>query len=208
MVRVDFISDVTCPWCAIGLRTLQQAIANVADRLPVTLHLQPFELNPGLPPDGEPIADYARRKYGVDGAQLEARQTLIRQRAAVAGLTFPPRTHVYNTFDAHRLLHWAGQQGRGLELKHALLRAYHERGRNPASPEVLVDAACEAGLDPLAAGDVLARGAFADEVRATVRRWQRLGIEGVPATVIDGRHLIQGAQPVGVYEEALRRAAA
>ncbi len=206
-MRIDFVSDITCPWCALGLHALEQAIARVAGSVPVTLHLQPFELNPGLPPEGEPIADYAARKYGVGVQKLAQRQTLIRERAAAAGLNFPVRTHVYNTFDAHRLLHWAATQGRQLELKRALLRAYHERGENPASPEVLLAAAAEAGLDRWAAGDVLGRGAFADEVRMTVRRWQRLGIDGVPATVIDGQQLIQGAQPVEVYEQALRRGA-
>lgn len=138
------------------------------------------------------------------------RQALIRRRAAEVGLEFPARTHVYNTFDAHRLLYWAssqGPQGRQLELKHALLRAYHERGENPAAPEVLLAAAAEAGLDRWAAGDVLGRGTHADDVRVTVRRWQRLGLDGVPAVVIDGQHLIAGAQPVEVYEQALRRAA-
>ena len=207
-MRIDFVSDITCPWCAIGLRALEQAIARVAGTVPVDLHLQPFELNPGMPNEGEPIAAYAARKSGASAEQLAERQALIRRRAAEVGLDFPARTHVYNTFDAHRLLHWAGTQGRQLELKRALLRAYHERGENPGSPEVLLAAAAEAGLDRLAAGDVLGRGAHADEVRVTVRRWQRLGIDGVPAVVIDGQHLIAGAQPVEVYEQALRRAAA
>lgn len=206
-MRIDFISDITCPWCAIGLRALEQAIERIADTVPVELHLQPFELNPGLPAEGEPIADYAARKYGVGAAQLAERQALIRSRAAELGLNFRLRTHVYNTFDAHRLLHWAASQGRQLELKRALLRAYHERGENPASPEVLLAAAAEAGLDRLAAGDVLGRDSHAGEVRATVRRWQRLGIDGVPATVIDGQHLIAGAQPIEVYLQALRRVA-
>ena len=139
--------------------------------------------------------------------ELAERQALIRGAPRPIGLDFRLRTHVYNTFDAHRLLHWAGSQGRQLELKRALLRAYHERGENPASPEVLLRAAAEAGLDRLAAGDVLGSGAHADAVRLTVRRWQRLGIDGVPALVIDGQQLIQGAQPVEVYEQALRRAA-
>ena len=203
-MRIDFVSDITCPWCAIGLRALEQAIDRVGGSVAVELHLQPFELNPGLPLQGETLADYAARKYGVGADELAARQALIRRRAAAAGLSFAPRTHVYNTFDAHRLLHWAGLQGRQLALKRALLRAYHERGENPASPEVLLAAAGETGLDRRAAGEVLGRGEYADEVRTTVRRWQRLGIDGVPATVIDGRELIQGAQPVDVYEQALR----
>lgn len=205
-MRIDFISDITCPWCAIALRTLEQAIERVG--LPVALHLQPFELNPGLPPQGEPIAAYAARKYGASADELADRQALIRQRAAAVGLNFRERTHVYNTFDAHRLVHWADLQGRQLELKRALLRAYHERGENPSSPEVLLAAASEVGLDRLAGGDVLGRGEYDSEVRTTVRRWQRLGIDGVPAAVIDGRELIPGAQPVEVCEQLLRRAAA
>jgi predicted DsbA family dithiol-disulfide isomerase len=206
-MRIDFVSDITCPWCAIGLQALLQAIERIAASVSIELHLQPVELNPGLPLEGEPIADYAARKYGASAEQLIERQTLIRQRAASVGLHFRQRTHVYNTFDAHRLLQWAGLQGRQLELKRALLRAYHERGENPASPSVLLAAASEAGLDRWAASNVLGRGEYADEVRATVRRWQRLGIDGVPATVVDGRELIQGAQPVEVYEQASRRAA-
>jgi predicted DsbA family dithiol-disulfide isomerase len=202
-MRIDFISDITCPWCAIGLRALEQAIARVAGSVPLTLHLQPCELNPGLSPEGEAIADYAARKHGAGAEELAARQALIRARAAAVGLDFPARTHVYNTFDAHRLLHWAGTQERQLELKRALLRAYHERGQNTAAPEVLLDAASEAGLDRWAASDVLGRGTHAGEVRATMRRWQRLGIDGVPATIIDAQHLIAGAQPVEVYERAL-----
>ena len=207
-MRIDFVSDITCPWCAIGLHTLLQAIEHVGTTVTIELHFQPFELNPGLPHEGEPIADYAARKYGASAVQLAERQTLIRQRAAALGLHFLPRTHVYNTFDAHRLLHWAAAQGRQLELKRALLRAYHERGQNPAAPEVLLAAAGEAGLDRWAAGDMLGRGLLADEVRSIVRRWQRMGVDAVPATVIDGQQLMQGAQSVEDYEHALRRFAA
>ena len=205
-MRIDFVSDITCPWCAIGLRALEVAIARVTDVAPVSLHLQPYELNPDLPLAGEAMVDYAARKYGVSADQLAERQALIRQRAAAVGLDFVERKRVYNTFDAHRLLHWAGLQGRQLALKRSLLSAYHQRGENPALPETLLAAAVEAGLDRWAAGDVLGRGAHAEEVRVTVRHWQRLGIDGVPATVIDGRLLLQGAQPAEVYEQALRRA--
>ena len=202
-MRIDFISDISCPWCAIALHTLEQAIERVG--LPIALHLQPFELNPGLPPLGEPLAAYAARRYGASAEQLAERQALIRQRAAAVGLNLRERTHVYNTFDAHRLLHWAVSHGRQLPLKRALLRAYHQRGQNLAAAEVLLDAAGEAGLDRWAASTVLGRGVFGDEVRATVRRWQRLGLDGVPAVVIAGKHLIAGAQPVEVYEQTLRR---
>ena len=207
-LRIDFVSDVTCPWCAIGLAGLEQALARLGDDVPIELRFEPFELNPGLPREGVAIADYARHKYGADAHELAQRQALIRARGADVGLALAERSHVYNTFDAHRLLHWAGREGRQRELKSALLAAYHERRENPALPEVLVAAAAAAGLDPQRAGDVIDRGEYADDVRAAVHRWQQMGIDGVPAMVIDRRWLIQGGQRADVIEEALRRIAA
>jgi len=206
--RIDFVSDITCPWCAIGLTGLEQALARLVGAVLVELHFQPFELNPDIPRSGEPIADYVMRKYGAGAAELARRQTLIRARGAEVGLALAERTHVYNTFDAHRLLHWAGLEGRQRALKHSLLAAYHVRRENPALSEVLLAAAVEAGLDPDQARAVIDGEAYADEVRSSVRHWQRLGIDAVPAMVVDGRWLIQGGQPADVNEEALRRIAA
>jgi predicted DsbA family dithiol-disulfide isomerase len=206
-LRIDFVSDVTCPWCAIGLRSLERAIANLGDAVPVVLHLQAFELNPGMAHEGEPIAEYAARKYGAGPDALAARQALIRERGLEVGYDFRLRTHVYNTFDAHRLLHWAGLDGKALDLKRALLVAYHCRGDNPARHDVLVKAAAEAGLDGQRAREVLAGDAYAAEVRASVSRWRRLGIDSVPSVVINERHLMQGGQTVETYERALRRIA-
>ncbi len=207
-IGIDFIFDLTCPWCAIGLATLEQAIARVDGVAAVELRLQPFELNPRIARDGEPIAAYAERKYGASATELAQRQTLIRARAAEAGLAFIERTHVYPTFDAHRLMHWAQGQGRALALAHALFDAYHGRGGNPALPEVLLRAAVESGLDAQHARQVIESGAGAAEVRTAVRRWQQLGIDAVPAILAEGRWLIQGSQPVELLEEALRRIAA
>jgi predicted DsbA family dithiol-disulfide isomerase len=207
-LRIDFVSDVTCPWCAIGLQGLESAIARVGR--PVDLRLQPFELNPGIPTQGEPIADYAARKYGVGADELAARQVLIRQRGAAAGLALAVRTHVYNTFDAHRLLHWAGLEGAARQhaLKAALLRAYHGEGRNPSDPEVLAALAAEVGLDEARAREILDSDEFADAVRAQEQHWLQLGINSVPAVVINQRHLISGGQPPEVFEQALREIAA
>ena len=204
-LRIDFVSDITCPWCAIGLRELEAAIAALAGEIPIELHLQPFELNPDIGPEGEPIEDYARRKYGAGSAALAERQALIRRRGQEVGYAFALRSHVYNTFDAHRLLHWAAPQGRALALKRALLVAYHVRGENPATANVLLQAAREAGLDAGRARSVLDSGAGAEAVRATVRHWQRRGIASVPTTLIAGRWPIEGARPSAAYEQALRR---
>jgi predicted DsbA family dithiol-disulfide isomerase len=206
-LRIDFVSDVTCPWCAIGLRSLERAIARLGDAVPVVLHLQPFELNPGMTHEGEPIADYAARKYGAGADALAARQALIRERGLEVGYDFRLRTHVYNTFDAHRLLRWAGFEGKALDLKRALLVAYHCRGDNPALHDVLLNAAAEVGLDVERARGVLASAAYAAEVRASVRRWRQLGIDSVPSIIVNERQLIQGGQTVEAYERALRQIA-
>ena len=207
-MRIDFVSDVACPWCAIGFTALERAIGRLGAAVTVELHLQPFELNPGMPPEGEDILHYMKRKYGLTAEQAAERRAVIRERGAAVGFDFGPRTHVWNTFDAHRLLHWAGLEGRPLELKRALLAAYHTRGENPGSHEVLLRLAGEAGLDVERARDVLERGAFAAEVREAERRWQALGIHSVPSVIVDERHLIQGGQPVEVFENALRQIAA
>lgn len=206
-MRIDFVSDVACPWCAVGLHGLERALERVGETLPVELHFQPFELNPELGPEGRDIVEYLGEKYGKTLADIALTQATIRDRGAAVGFAFGPRTRTWNTFDAHRLLHWAGLEGRQRALKHALLTAYHGQGRNPGAPEVLLDCAIEAGLDADAARTVIGSDRYADEVRAQERHWQQLGIHAVPSVVVDGRHLIQGGQPPEVYEQALRRLA-
>jgi predicted DsbA family dithiol-disulfide isomerase len=211
-MRIDFVSDVACPWCAVGLNALERALERIgADIGEVELHLQPFELNPTMPPEGADAAAYLKAKYGLTDAQLATNRARIVERGAAEGFTFGMRAHVWNTFDAHRLLHWAGLEGApGAQraLKHALLEAYHGQGRNPGAPEVLLELAQRVGLPAERAREVLASGAFADEVRAAERFWQEAGITGVPAVVIDRRHLISGGQPSAVFEQALRQIAA
>ena len=207
-MRIDFVSDVTCPWCAIGFSALQQALERLGSEVAVELHLQPFELNPGMPPEGTDVVSYMARKYGRTPEQVAERQALIRDRGAEVGFAFGPRTRTWNTFDAHRLLHWAGLEGRQVELKRALLAAYHTRGENPGSHEVLLRLAAEVGLDVERARAVLESGEYGDQVREQERRWRALGIDSVPSLIIDGKHLIQGGQPVEVFEKALREIAA
>jgi len=207
-LKIDFVSDITCPWCAIGLHSLEQALARVGDDLRAELRLHPFELNPDIPPEGEDILEYAARKYGASANEMTRRQSLIRERAAAVGLRFSTRTRVWNTFDAHRLLHWAGLDGRQRALKHALLGAYHTRGENPGDREVLLRAAAEAGLDAGRAREVLSANEFADEVRAALHHWRLLGIEVVPTIIVDERLMIQGGYPPQAFEQMLREIAA
>jgi predicted DsbA family dithiol-disulfide isomerase len=211
-MKIDFVSDVSCPWCAIGLNALEQALARVAPGITATLHFQPFELNPQMAPGGQDIVEHLGQKYGIDAQQIAANTEAIRQRGASVGFAFGvgKRSRVYNTFDAHRLLHWAGLQSDAAQraLKHALLKAYFTDGQNPSDPAVLVAAAAAAGLDSEAARKVLDSDDFAAEVRRTEAFYQQQGISSVPAVIIDDRHLISGGQPVEVFEQALRQIAA
>jgi predicted DsbA family dithiol-disulfide isomerase len=207
-MKIDFVSDVACPWCAVGLNSLERALERIGDDIPVELHFEPFELNPTLDAAGVDAAEYVRAKYGLSPEQLAKNRANIRDRGAAVGFDFGERAHVWNTFDAHRLLHWAGLESKQRELKHALLRAYHGEGRNPGAHDVLVELAGEVGLDPARAREILANGEFTDEVRARERHWQELGIHSVPSVIVDDRHLIQGGQPPELFEQALRQIAA
>jgi predicted DsbA family dithiol-disulfide isomerase len=207
-MKIDFVSDVACPWCAVGLNSLERALERVGPGLQVELHFQPFELNPTMPPEGADTVQYLSAKYGITPEQIARNQASIRERGAAVGFVFGARPRVWNTFDAHRLLHWAGLQGKQRELKHALLKAYHGDGRNPGARDVLLELAAAVGLDAAAAREVLDTGRFADEVRRAESFWQRSGIQSVPAIVINDRHLISGGQPPEVFEQALRKIAA
>lgn len=211
-VRIDFVSDIACPWCAIGLASLQKAMARTGTAPQVDLHFQPFELNPGMAPEGEDVGEHLARKYGSTAEQQAQIRDTIRQRGAAVGFDFKPegRGRVVNTFNAHRLLHWAGLQSAQaqLALKQALMQAYQGRGERVDHDDVLLAAVRAAGLDEAAARAVLQSDAYAAEVRADEQRWQQAGIQSVPAIVINGRHLISGGQPPEVFEQALRRAVA
>lgn len=206
-LRIDFVSDIACPWCAIGLAGLQAALVRLADRVQADIHLQPFELEPAMPFEGVDAGEHLMRKYGIDQAQLEANRAAIRERAAALGVTiaYRPGTRVWNTFDAHRLLHWAALQDseRTLALQNALFHAYFADNENVADRSVLVRLAVEAGFAADDARRVLDSGEYADDVRALERRYQREGIRSVPATIVDNRYLISGGQPPEVFERTL-----
>ena len=209
-MKIDFVSDVSCPWCAIGLRNLETALERIGPDLKVDLHFQPFELNPNMGPEGQDIAEHLGEKYGLSPEQLAQNSENIRARGESVGFTFSmgARRRIYNTFDAHRLLHWAEGEGRQHELKQALFKAYFTDGQDPSDTALLVRVAGEVGLDTTRAQQVLDSGEFADDVRQQERFYQQQGIHAVPAVIIDDRHLIQGGQPAEVFEQALRQIAA
>lgn len=216
-LKIDFVSDVSCPWCVIGLRALDQALERVKGDVHAELHFQPFELNPGMAAEGQEITEHITQKYGITPEQADANRENIRRRGADLGFKFSTasepgggRHRIYNTFDAHRLLHWAGLEGAAPQkaLKEALFKAYFTDGQSPASHEVLVRAAAEAGLDAARAGEVLSSDAYADEVREREQFYLHQGIHSVPAVIINDRHLVSGGQPPEVFEQALRQIAA
>lgn len=208
-VKIDFVSDVACPWCAIGLASLERAIAAVGDGLQVEVRFQPFELNPDMAPEGESIAEHLGRKYGLSPAQLAQNGEALRRRGEALGFhfDFQKRDRIYNTFDAHRLLHWAGGLGATQQhaLKRALLQAYHAEGRDVSDRDTLVAIASAAGLDATEARDVLQTGRFAAEVRERERFYQQHGIQAVPSVIFNERHLVQGGQPPETFEQVLRQ---
>jgi predicted DsbA family dithiol-disulfide isomerase len=208
-MKIDFVSDVSCPWCAVGLRSLEQAIERIGDEVQVDLHFQPFELNPQMPPGGQNIIEHLAEKYGSTPEQLAANGEAIRARGAALGFTFnmDKRERIYNTFDAHRLLHWAELEGHQAALKTALFEAYFTLGLDPSDHAVLVELARKVGLDAAKAQQILSSDAYAAEVRAQQEFYRRQGINAVPAVIINDRHLISGGQPVEVFEQALRQIA-
>jgi predicted DsbA family dithiol-disulfide isomerase len=206
-MKIDFVSDVACPWCAVGLHSLEIALARLGDSVQVEMHFQPFELNPAMPPEGEDTVAHLSKKYGMSPEQLAQGREGLRQRGAAVGFTFGERPRVWNTFNAHRLLHWAGLEGRQRELKHALLTAYHTNAENPSATDVLIRLAGDVGLDVERARAILASDQFSTEVRALERHYQELGIHSVPSIIINDQHLIQGGQPPELFEQALRQIA-
>ena len=210
-LKIDFVSDVSCPWCAVGLGSLEAALRRVAPDVTAELHFQPFELNPQMPPEGQDTFEHLNQKYGSTHEQQAQAREMIRRRGAEVGFEFSPegRPRVYNTFNAHRLLHWAELESPAKQaaLKKLLLKAYFTDRQNPSDPEVLVRAATEAGLDAARAREILASDDYANETRERERMYTDAGIHSVPAIIINDHHLISGGQPVEVFERALRQIA-
>ena len=209
-VTIDFVSDVVCPWCALGATALEQAIANLAGEVKVELTFKPFELNPDMPAEGENAVAHMMRKYGRSAEEVASGKRMLMERGEAIGFTFDleKRSHFYNTFDAHRLLFWALQQGRQIELKKTLLRGFFTDGQNVSDHETLARLAAEAGLEIEGARQVLGSAAYADEVRELEAFYRERGINSVPAMVLNGRQLVSGSQSVSDYEQMLREMSA
>lgn len=212
-IKIDFVSDVACPWCAVGLGALEMALERVKDEIQAEIHFQPFELNPTMPAGGQDTLEHLTKKYGSTPEQMRMNQKQIRDRANAVGFPFheDTRPRIYNTFNCHRLLHWAEVELGGEQqhaLKKELLKAYFTYHHNIDEFENLLLAVVRAGLDRGRANEVLVNQEFADEVRAAERHFTDLGISAVPSIIFNDKHLLQGGQPVEMFEQALRQLAA
>lgn len=211
-LKIDFVSDVVCPWCAVGLGALDEALRRLDGHVQADVHFQPFELNPQMAPEGEDVVDHLVRKYGSTPEEMSARWQQLCERAEAVGYHFKRERggRIWNTFDAHRLLHWAGvsvgpaaQRG----LKQALLRAYHEQQAAIGHTSALLAAVAAAGLDAAQAAAILAGDTYAAEVRERQAFYAQAGIRAVPSVIINDQYLLQGGQPPEAFEQALREIA-
>lgn len=212
-MKIDFVSDIACPWCAVGLGALEQALEELQNEVKADIHFQPFELNPHMPEGGEDLVEHLGKKYGSTAEQQAQMYQNIKSRGAEVGFEFHPtgRGRIFNTFDAHRLLHWAelkGAPGDQLRLKKAFLQAYQGRGEVIESHDVLLTIVQSVGMDKAAAKVVLDSDTYAEEVRAKENFYTSAGIHSVPAVIINDKHLISGGQPAAVFASALRQIAA
>ncbi len=211
-LRIDFVSDVMCPWCIIGLKSLEAALAKTADIVTPSLHFQPFELNPDMAPEGENTAEHIAKKYGADPARSAASRSALKQAAAAHNfeINSDPNSRIWNSFDCHRLLHWAGliSPAHQRALKLALFEAHFTHGEPMADPQTLTKAAKTAGLDPAAAAEVLADDRYVEEVRSAQAQWRAADINAVPAIIFNRQYLILGGQPPEAFETIIRKIAA
>lgn len=206
-LKIDFVSDVSCPWCVVGLYGLTQALHILRDEVSAEIRFQPFELNPKMAPEGQNITEHITEKYGSTPEQSQKNREMIRARGADLGFAFRTdgNSRIYNTFDAHRLLHWAGLEGRQQPLKEALFKAYFTDGGNPSDPVQLANIVESTGLDRSRAEAILGSDEFAKEVREEEQAWLSRGVSSVPTVVFNGQYAVTGGQPVETFVGAIRQ---
>lgn len=204
-IRVDIVSDVVCPWCAIGYYQLAKAVRETG--IEVDIHWHPFELNPQMAPEGENLRAHLAAKYGTTPEGSRQARARLTEMGAALGFTFnyADDMRMYNTFRAHQLIGWAEEQGKAHEVKLALFAAYFTRREDVSSIEVLAGVAAAMGLDGDAARAMLDSGERAEQVREREQFWTSRGVRGVPAMIFERQHLVSGAQGEENYAGILRQ---
>lgn len=203
MVRLDIFSDPVCPWCYIGKGLLDRALEGKPEH-PFTIEWHPFQLNPDMPPEGADRASYLEARFGGPDrtAQIYAR---VEEAARLAGLgiDFDAMKRIPNTLNAHRLIHWAGLEGRQGAMVSRLFRAYFREGRDIGDAATLASLAGDAGLDPAVTARLLATDADLDDIRARDAHARSKGVSAVPTFLIANQYALSGAQPVALWQQVI-----
>jgi predicted DsbA family dithiol-disulfide isomerase len=209
-LKIDIVSDVSCPWCIIGYQALNQALSNLAPDIQADITWQPFELNPQMPREGQDITEHITQKYGISVQQSEQNRAAIRDRGLSVGYEFGNRGggRIFNTFDAHRLLHWAHELGKQTALKLALFDLYFLQNGDPSDHRQLLAVVESIGLDIATAKLILDSDKYTADVRKQQQYYQSAGVTSVPAVIVNNKHLISGGQPTETFEQALKQIAA
>lgn len=213
IITIDFVSDIACPWCAVGFGNLYQAMAHLEIVMDFKVHFRAFQLNPHMPPGGQDAMEHLTQKYGLSLEQVKTNQAQIRARALEAGFKFHPdgRKRVYNTFNSHRLLYWAANEcdlEKQATLKKELLNTYFVLAVSLDDEKNVLDAVVRAGLDKARAAEILASDEFTAEVKAEEEFYKNLGIQSVPSLILNEEYLLQGAQEpeslISAFEQLIK----
>lgn len=209
-IQIDIVSDIACPWCAIGYARLQRAMAQLAPEYEFTIQWHAFELNPDHSGPGEPILPALARKYGRSEQEMRANQSNMMAIATELGINFEKiqQRRTCNTFDAHRLVKWAAEQGQQTAMKQALFEVYFGKAMDVSDHAVLLDCVAALGLDSAAARQVLESDQYAAAVREDEATYQQAGVTSVPAFIINNKYLISGAQEPSTWVQTLQEISA
>ncbi len=202
---IKFVSDVMCPWCVVGLGNLNKALEELDSNVSVEMTFEPFELNPDMPPEGQNTQEHIIEKYGISEEQSRQNREMITARGKEVDFdfNFTNDSRMRNSFDAHRLLHWAQTEGKQAELKAALFKAHFTENLDISDFNVLTNLASAVQLDPEVAANILASDQFAEDVRQQEQLWQQSGITSVPTAIINNKYAISGGQPVATFKQAI-----
>lgn len=206
-LKIDIVSDVSCPWCIIGYQSLSAALNELAPQVTAHISWKPFELNPNMPVAGQHLGEHLHEKYGSSAADIEQTSNMITARGAALGFQFDFKENgrIYNTFNAHRLLYWARSFDKQTELKLALFKLYFSEAGNPDNTEELIKTVGKIGLSKDDARKILETDKFVRQVREEEARYQAMGITSVPTFIIDDKYMISGGQPVETFVDTLTK---
>ncbi|GAA6134873.1 DsbA family oxidoreductase [Oceaniserpentilla sp. 4NH20-0058] len=204
-LQIDIVSDVVCPWCAIGYGNLNTALSQVKSDLQAKINWHPFQLNSHMPKQGQDIGEHLVEKYGLTNEQRKVNQERIKLAGEAAGVTFNfgERSRIYNTFDCHVLLTLAAQMNKQTELKLALFNGYFTQGLDISDSSVLINICEEVGIQREQAEQALSDSILIEQVKKEEEQFKSMGIQSVPAFIVNQKYLISGGQPVESFKQAL-----